>query len=52
MTTRIKHIGQPRITTLTLKLKILGESLSIYKQIKKSKEPEGEIIESWMINWG
>jgi hypothetical protein len=35
-----------------LEVKILGESSSIYEQLKKSKEPEGEIIGSWMVNWG
>ncbi|MCT7948083.1 hypothetical protein [Shewanella septentrionalis] len=35
-----------------LEVKILGESLSTYKKIKESKEPEGEMIGSWMVNWG
>lgn len=35
-----------------LDVKIMGETAVEYEQIKNTKEPEGEILGSWMANWG
>ncbi|WP_445768807.1 hypothetical protein [Rheinheimera sp.] len=35
-----------------LEVQILGESASDYEKIKNTASPSGEVIGSWMANWG
>ncbi|OOE34669.1 hypothetical protein BZG04_11085 [Salinivibrio kushneri] len=36
----------------SLEVNILGESVSDYEKIKNTALPEGEVLGSWMANWG
>lgn len=35
-----------------LEVKIMGETVSNYEKIKNTSLPEGELLGSWMANWG